>query len=243
MAEDGRGPSIWDTFSHTPGAVRGRRHRRRGLRLLPPVRRGRAADGRARACTRTGSRSPGRGCCRPAPARSTRPGSTTTSGWSTRCGRPAIEPAATLFHWDLPQPLQDAGGWLARDTAARFADYAAVVADGARRPGRPLDHAQRAGRGHLERARRGQPRARAAARRRRVPGRAPPAARARAGGAGAAGGRAGRAGRDHQQLRARTPGHAGRRGRAGGRVPGRAAQPPLHRPGAARPATRTCRRR
>jgi len=36
---------------------------------------------------------------------------------------------ATLFHWDLPQPLEDAGGWMNRDTAARFAEYAAIVAD------------------------------------------------------------------------------------------------------------------
>jgi beta-glucosidase len=35
----------------------------------------------------------------------------------------------TLFHWDLPQPLEDAGGWMNRDTAARFADYAAIVAE------------------------------------------------------------------------------------------------------------------
>jgi beta-glucosidase len=38
-----------------------------------------------------------------------------------------IAPAATLFHWDLPQAVQDAGGWSARDTAYRFADYAGQV--------------------------------------------------------------------------------------------------------------------
>jgi len=39
-----------------------------------------------------------------------------------------ITPIPTLFHWDLPQPLEDAGGWLTRDTAARFADYASLAA-------------------------------------------------------------------------------------------------------------------
>jgi beta-glucosidase len=40
-----------------------------------------------------------------------------------------IEPVATLYHWDLPQARQEAGGWAVRDTASRFADYAAVMAE------------------------------------------------------------------------------------------------------------------
>ncbi|MEV6282822.1 GH1 family beta-glucosidase [Kribbella sp. NPDC051770] len=39
-----------------------------------------------------------------------------------------IRPAPTLFHWDTPQPLEDAGGWVQRDITARFADYAALLA-------------------------------------------------------------------------------------------------------------------
>ncbi|OLR93980.1 GH1 family beta-glucosidase [Actinokineospora bangkokensis] len=40
-----------------------------------------------------------------------------------------IAPAATLFHWDTPQALEDAGGWLSRGTAQRFGEYAAVVGE------------------------------------------------------------------------------------------------------------------
>jgi beta-glucosidase len=40
-----------------------------------------------------------------------------------------ISPFPTLYHWDLPQALEDGGGWPTRPTALAFADYAAVVAD------------------------------------------------------------------------------------------------------------------
>ncbi|MBB6546602.1 GH1 family beta-glucosidase [Nonomuraea rubra] len=40
-----------------------------------------------------------------------------------------IQPVPTLFHWDLPQALEERGGWLDRDVCERFADYAAVTAE------------------------------------------------------------------------------------------------------------------
>ncbi|NNN36677.1 beta-glucosidase [Streptomyces sp. S3(2020)] len=40
-----------------------------------------------------------------------------------------VRPVPTLFHWDLPVTLQEGGGWLERDTAARYAEYVSLVAD------------------------------------------------------------------------------------------------------------------
>ncbi|WP_373290012.1 GH1 family beta-glucosidase [Longimycelium tulufanense] len=40
-----------------------------------------------------------------------------------------ITPVATLYHWDTPQAVEDAGGWMSRDTAHRFADYATLAAE------------------------------------------------------------------------------------------------------------------
>lgn len=40
-----------------------------------------------------------------------------------------IKPVATLFHWDTPEPLQHKGGWMTRDTASRFADYAVLAGE------------------------------------------------------------------------------------------------------------------
>jgi beta-glucosidase len=48
-----------------------------------------------------------------------------------------IQPFPTLYHWDLPQALQERGGWAARDTAAAFVDYATAVA---RRLGDRVEH-------------------------------------------------------------------------------------------------------
>ncbi|MFJ2754599.1 GH1 family beta-glucosidase [Nocardioides sp. NPDC087217] len=40
-----------------------------------------------------------------------------------------LKPAPTLYHWDTPLPIEEAGGWMNRDTALRFGEYAAVVAE------------------------------------------------------------------------------------------------------------------
>jgi beta-glucosidase len=125
---DGRGPSVWDTFSHTPGKVRGGDtgdiacdfyNRTEGdLDLVKSL--GLAAFRFSISWPRV---------------------QPTGSGAVNQAGLDfyrrlvddlharEIAPAITIFHWDLPQALEDAGGWAKRDTAERLADLAQIVAE------------------------------------------------------------------------------------------------------------------
>jgi beta-glucosidase len=124
---DGRGISVWDTFSHTPGKVRGGDT---GDVACDSYRRYREDADLMRSLGLSGYRfsiswprifPDGAGTLNQA-------GLDHYRRLLDALAERGIEGAATLFHWDLPQALQDAGGWAARDTAHRFADYASVVA-------------------------------------------------------------------------------------------------------------------
>jgi beta-glucosidase len=127
VREDGRGPSIWDTFSHTPGKVRrgdtgdiacdSYHLFERDLDLLSEL--GVRAYRFSVAWPRV--QPSGSGAINEAGLDYYR---RLIAGLLDR----DIEPVATLYHWDLPQPLEDAGGWPVRQTAERFADYAGIVA-------------------------------------------------------------------------------------------------------------------
>jgi beta-glucosidase len=123
--EDGRGRSIWDTFSHTPGTIEGGGtgdvacdHYHRVAEDLDLIRAlGLTAYRFSLAWPRlyprgTGAREP----------RGFDHYSRLIDGLLER----GVTPIVTLYHWDLPQALEDRGGWRARDTAERFAEYAAA---------------------------------------------------------------------------------------------------------------------
>ncbi|MFD9737366.1 GH1 family beta-glucosidase [Umezawaea sp. NPDC059074] len=126
VAEDGRGPSIWDTFAATPGKVDNgdtgevaadHYHRyREDVALMADL--GLGAYRFSVAWPRVQPLGSGAVDQRGLDFYRRLVDALLDKG---------IEPWPTLYHWDLPQPLEDAGGWPERDTALRFADYAAVV--------------------------------------------------------------------------------------------------------------------
>jgi beta-glucosidase len=126
--EDGRGESIWDRFSHTPGKVAGgdsgdvacdHYHRwREDLDLLVEL----GIQSYRFSISWPRVQPDGRGALNEPGVRFYRE---LVEGLLER----GIEPMATLYHWDLPQALEDAGGWQARDTTERFAAYAGAMAE------------------------------------------------------------------------------------------------------------------
>jgi beta-glucosidase len=123
---DGRGPSIWDTFA-AQGRARGDTgavaadHRRRmpgDVALLADL--GIPAYRFSVAWPRVQPDGTG------TPSRS---GLDFYRALVDELLSRGIEPVATLYHWDLPQALEDRGGWPARDTAARFGEYADIVGE------------------------------------------------------------------------------------------------------------------
>ncbi|MDT0342659.1 GH1 family beta-glucosidase [Streptomyces litchfieldiae] len=126
--EDGRTPSIWDTFSRTPGKVHAgdtgdvacdHYHRWQediGLMAELGLRAYRFSVSWSRV------QPTGRG---PAVQRGLDFYRALADGLLER----GITPAITLYHWDLPQDLEDAGGWPERETAERFAEYAHIVGE------------------------------------------------------------------------------------------------------------------
>ncbi len=125
---DGRGPSIWDTFSHRSGATRNGDtgdvacdHYRRmdeDLDLVAEL----GARGYCFSVAWSRVQPSGRG---PANQRGLDFYRRMVDGLVRR----SIVPVLTVYHWDLPQALEDAGGWVSRDTVGRFAEYTWLLAD------------------------------------------------------------------------------------------------------------------
>ncbi len=129
--EDGRTPSIWDTFSHTEGRVFGGHsgdvaddHYHRYVEDVAMMKRlGLASYRFSVAWPRItpAVTADDLGPVNPA-------GLAFYDRLVDELLAAGISPAATLYHWDLPQALENAGGWVDRRTAERFGEYSAVVA-------------------------------------------------------------------------------------------------------------------
>lgn len=125
--EDGKGESIWDRFAHTPGKIKDgsngdvacdHYHRwREDIALM------RALDLNSYRFSVSWPRIQADGTGKPNPK-----GVDFYSRLVDALLEAHIRPSLTLYHWDLPQKLEDAGGWTNRDLAGRFADYAEIVA-------------------------------------------------------------------------------------------------------------------
>ncbi|MYV41020.1 beta-glucosidase [Streptomyces sp. SID1328] len=128
VAEDGRSPSIWDTFSHTPGKIDGddngdiacdHYHRwRDDLGLMRQL----GVDMYRLSVAWPRVMPGGDGPVNPK-------GLAFYDELTDALLEAGITPSVTLYHWDLPQVLQDRGGWPERDTAEHFAAYASAVAE------------------------------------------------------------------------------------------------------------------
>ncbi|MGE5290166.1 MAG: GH1 family beta-glucosidase [Micromonosporaceae bacterium] len=127
VSEDGRGVSVWDEFCRRPGKIRDGHtgdvaadhyHRwREDIELMAAL--GLSAYRFSIAWPRvqpTGS------------GEVNKPGLDFYDRLTDALCAAGITPVPTLYHWDLPITLEQAGGWMARDTAYRFADYAGMVA-------------------------------------------------------------------------------------------------------------------
>ncbi|HWO64807.1 MAG TPA: GH1 family beta-glucosidase [Umezawaea sp.] len=126
VAEDGRTPSIWDTFCRVPGAVIRQEngdvacdhyHRMpQDVELIA----GLGVDSYRFSISWPRVQPGGRGAVN-------LKGLDFYSRLVDELLEKGVKPWVTLYHWDLPQELEDAGGWPERDTAYRFAEYAELV--------------------------------------------------------------------------------------------------------------------
>lgn len=130
VEEDGRTPSIWDTFSHTPGktldgdtgdVATDHYHRfPEDVALLRELGAGSYRFSIAWPRVTPQVTADALGPVNPA-------GLDFYSRLVDALLEAGVAPMVTLYHWDLPQALEDAGGWTDPQTAERFAEYAAVV--------------------------------------------------------------------------------------------------------------------
>ena len=127
VAEDGRTPSIWDTFCRVPGAVvdgdTGDVACDHYHRMPDDVALMRRLNLGAYRFSASWPR------VRPDGGAANAAGIDFYSRLTDELLQQGITPWLTLYHWDLPQALEDAGGWTNRDTAYRFADYALTLFD------------------------------------------------------------------------------------------------------------------